>query len=148
MDISLVERGLASMQRGNDGTKIINVDDISLGFKRHQIVGGNSGLQPLSNGRQALVFNGELFDFKRLAQSFGIKLTPDLSDSEVPFHVPCKEGINILGELNIMAAGAFLCLEQENLILFRDWVGEMPLHYVIPEPGRWIFASTCRVFPA
>ena len=28
-----------------------------------------------------------------------------MSDSEVLFHVLCKEGINILGELNIMAAG-------------------------------------------
>lgn len=54
------------MQCGNDGTKTINVDDIFLGFKLHWIVGGNSGLQPLSNGRQALVSNSELFDFKRL----------------------------------------------------------------------------------
>jgi|GEM_PF-5476484 len=114
MGASLVERGLASMQRGNDGIKTINIDAISLGFKRHQIVGGNSGLQPLSNGQQALVFNGELFDFKRLAQSSGIKLTLDLSDSEVLFHILCKKGINTLDELNIMAAGAFLCLEQKN----------------------------------
>ena len=35
MDISLVERGLVSMRRSNDGTKTINVEDISLSLKHY-----------------------------------------------------------------------------------------------------------------
>lgn len=138
----IIEKGLKAMNRGNDGIAFASNADVSFGFMRHSVVGGDSGLQPLSDENYMLVFNGELFNFKNVADSLNLKLCCETSDSEVLFNLLCTKGIRALEGLNLMAAGALYSKNESRVTLFRDWVGEMPLHYALITAGKWLFAST------
>lgn len=140
----LAALGLSTMQRGRDGSRLVDFGDVTFGFQRHQIVGGESGMQPFANERQMMIFNGELFDHEKHASELGITNSQELSDSEVLFALLCRYGPRCLYDLDIMAAGAFGCRDRGLVTLFRDWAGEMPLHYAILGDGKWVFSSTQR----
>lgn len=120
---NLVQEMLETIKhRGPDGIGIFAKDDIALGNVLLKITGGKK--QPISNGG-VFTFNGEIYNFREMAQALGI--TAD-SDSEVLYEMISSYGIEA-------AAGksdgdyAFAYAQNGKISLVRDPAGVKPLYY-------------------
>lgn len=117
-----------------------------LGFNRLSIIDlTENGSQPLTspNGKFALVFNGEIYNYKEIQLKFGISDTVlrSSSDSEILAHLVEKVDIKTFAnELNGMFAISIYDLEQKKIHLIRDFAGIKPLFYGLFEDGI-VFAS-------
>lgn len=136
---------LDTMQRGKDERTIISDNGVTFGFQRHAIVAPQeSQTQPCQTDGQILVANGELFNFQQIAQRIsGYNLSASSIDIDVLHRILLAEGIGAVESLNMMMAAAVYDTRQQALHLFRDWIGENPLHYTYdPQSKEWFFAST------
>lgn len=108
-------------------------------------VEGNSGLgharlsifdlsaqanQPMisHDGRYVIVYNGEVYNFKQLAEKYNI-YTKTTSDTEVILELFSLIGHRFVNEMNGMFAGAIFDKQEQKLFLFRDRMGIKPLYY-------------------
>ena len=76
----------ATSHRGPDGTGIFCDDEISLGHNRLSIIDlSDAASQPMMSfdGRQVIVFNGEIYNFKELKNELGDYPFKTNSDTEV-----------------------------------------------------------------
>ena len=135
-----------SKHRGPDQQGFWVNDYCQLGFNRLSIIDlSENGKQPLlsPNGKFAMVFNGEIYNYEELQKKHNIADT-DLrsgSDTEILSHLIEKITIpEFAKELNGMFAIAAYNLETKELHLIRDFAGIKPLFYGIHEQGI-IFAS-------
>ena len=117
--------------RGPDDNSIFINDKIALGHYRLSIVDLKGGQQPCIDNinNNYLVFNGEIYGYKKLAKllhSFGIQ-TKDTSDTEVLFQSLKYLGVEKTLEI-IDGMFAFVFYEEKNdtLWLVRDSMGEKP----------------------
>lgn len=89
--------------------------------------------QPFKNEDYALVYNGEIYNFKqireRLIKDYGVRFETT-SDTEVLFHSLIHDGIHdCLKQLRGMFAFAFYDKAKDELSLARDRYGIKPLYY-------------------
>ena len=129
--------------RGPDGDGIHIDEGLALGHVRLAIIDLTGGAQPrLGDGGVALVFNGEIYGYRSLAdglRSDAIALA-DHSDTEVLFQMLCRDGVMAtLRRIDGMFVFAFRDREGR-LWLARDRFGEKPLFYGLRD-GRLAFAS-------
>ncbi len=109
--------------RGPDGCGIFSAENVAIGNILLKITGDNP--QPISNGSSVLSYNGEIYNFKHIADNLNIVTD---SDSEALFALICRSGIdNAVSELD--GDYAFAYYDGENLYLARDPVGVKPLFY-------------------
>ena len=146
------KRMLAALKhRGPDGCGTYQAEGLSIGNTLLKITGNMP--QPLV-GKGALVFNGEIFNFRELAAEQGTKTD---SDTEVFFSLieaKVKEGstsinavFSVLSRVNGDYSLAYT-LDNE-LVLARDPVGVKPLFYSLKKEGEMskiIFASERKAF--
>lgn len=130
--------------RGPDDRGEFVTNDIALGHRRLSIIDvTKAGHQPmiLPQTQNTLVFNGEIYNHKALAQKYlqGVKLT-STSDTEVLLHLLSKKGLDILPELRGMFAFGFWSDSKKELLLGCDPFGKKPLYYV-DTPQGFVFAS-------
>lgn len=117
----------------------------SLGFRRLSILDlSPAGHQPMftPDGRYALIFNGELYNFpelKRQLEQSGITFG-STGDTEVVLQALAHWGKVSLARFNGMFALAFYDCQQHKLLLARDHAGIKPLYYLIDAKGI-VFAS-------
>lgn len=139
-----VREGLRYMHRGEEELRFARVGDASFGFQRHAVVAVDEEItQPYRSGGHVTLANGELFGHRELRASLRQPGRPEGTDIEVLHHLLLERGVEAIGELNMMIAGALYEEGSGRLTLFRDWIGEEPLHYVFDEStGRWCFGST------
>lgn len=110
-----------------------------------------AGAQPMRSpdGRHAIVFNGEIYDFRRhrpALERAGVELATG-SDTEVLLHLVARHGPAILSSLRGMYAFALWDEVEGELLLARDPYGIRPLYYAIG--GGWLrFASQVRALEA
>jgi asparagine synthase (glutamine-hydrolysing) len=103
-------------------------------------------MQPMTDGRRRLVFNGEIYNFRELRDRLR-QIDPDYSwkttgDSEVLLRAYDAWGENFLEHLNGMFALAIWDPAQRRLLLARDRMGQKPLYFTQAPHGRAIaFAS-------
>tara|TARA_Y100000590_G_scaffold452680_1_gene596279 strand:+ start:660 stop:2246 length:1587 start_codon:yes stop_codon:yes gene_type:complete len=117
--------------RGPDNTQYLNItDDVMFAFHRLAIVGLNeSGNQPMyieNDNSLALVCNGEIYNYKILAEKYNFTLTTG-SDCEIILHMFKKFGIEkTVKELD--GVFMFVICDIENNILYssRDPFGVRP----------------------
>jgi asparagine synthase (glutamine-hydrolysing) len=93
--------------------------------------------QPLvaHDGRWAISFNGEIFNFKQLRRDLevqGISFVTQ-SDTEVLMETFRRNGIHILDRLEGMFAFAVYDIDNEILTLARDRLGKKPLYYTFQD---------------
>ncbi len=122
------------VHRGPDDSGSIETDWCSLGMRRLAIVDFAGGRQPFtsSDGRIALVFNGEIYNHRALRAQLereGAEFASDHSDTEVILRLYERRGLDFLGDLVGMFAIAIVDFRSEELHLIRDRMGERPIYY-------------------
>ncbi len=116
-----------------------------LGFKRLAILDlSPAAHQPMTNpdGRYALVYNGEMYNFKEIReelmqQGLHFKST---GDTEVVLYALARWGKQALERFNGIFALAFYDQKERKILLARDHVGIKPLYYLTHDKGI-VFAS-------
>ncbi len=108
--------------RGPDGIGMFSLDEVTLGSVILKITGDRS--QPLHN-RGALTYNGEIYNFRDIAQKPGMKTG---SDSEALFNLIESEGIEA-APAALDGDYAFAYAYNDTIYLARDTAGVKPLYY-------------------
>jgi asparagine synthase (glutamine-hydrolysing) len=138
--------------RGPDAEAVWSGEGVVLGHRRLAIL----DLDPRSNqpmmssaGDYAIVFNGEIYNFRELRaelESDGVVFRTT-SDTEVLLALYAREGESMLPRLRGMFAFAIWNLRTRELFLARDPYGIKPLFYAQTGPGL-IFASQVKAIIA
>lgn len=135
----------AQRHRGPDHSVIARVGRFTLGNTRLAIQDpGPAGNQPFvsADGRYHCVFNGEIYNHRRLAERFGLTVRT-ACDGEIIPQLWAKLGAAALAELRGMYAIALVDSLEEHLYLARDPFGIKPLYWTAVPEGL-LFASEVR----
>lgn len=117
----------------------------TLAFRRLSIIDlSSNGHQPMlaGNGRYALVFNGELYNYRDIRGDLelrGVRFR-SASDSEVVLRALMQWGSDALPRFNGMYALAFYDSLEKRLLVTRDHAGIKPIYVLHTEKGV-VFAS-------
>lgn len=133
--------GLMS-RRGPDDEGFWTSDDqlCTMAFRRLSILDlSPAGHQPMlgGSGRFALVFNGEIYNFRELRSELegrGISFK-STGDTEVVLHALAQWGTKALSRFNGIFALAFYDDQEKSLLLARDHAGIKPLYYLETAQG-------------
>jgi asparagine synthase (glutamine-hydrolysing) len=125
--------------RGPDGSGTFSDGDITLGNVLLKITGEKS--QPISNCG-ALVYNGEIYNFKKIAKDLDINTD---SDSETLFALIGSRGIEAAIQ-GLDGDYVFAYYENGEITLVRDPAGVKPLYYAKGEV--FAFASEKKALSA
>ncbi len=116
--------------RGPDGGSVWNAPAVRLGHRRLAIIDlAQRADQPMRQGKLAIVFNGEIYNFRELRaelSALGHAFTTS-SDTEVLLQAWQRWGPDSLKRLEGMFAFAVWDGVREKLYLARDRYGEKPL---------------------
>ena len=117
-------------KRGPEFSSLTSNNNFFLGFHRLAINGLNSkSNQPFNINNISLVCNGEIYNYKELAQDNNITLTTD-SDCEIILHLYLLYGIKYT--LNLLdGVFAFILIDKNNdsIYIARDPYGVRPLYF-------------------
>jgi asparagine synthase (glutamine-hydrolysing) len=134
--------------RGPDGEGYFLTPEASLGHRRLAIIDVPGGAQPMTtaDGRFTIIFNGEIYNFRKLRaelEAEGAKFRTR-SDTEVLLETLARWGAEeTLGKLRGMFAFAVWDAERQAMLLARDRLGVKPLYYTLAG-GRLLFASEIK----
>lgn len=131
--------------RGPDAQGSWFLPKLALGHARLKILDlSDAANQPFSDGEDALVFNGEIFNYvslrKELSDRFVFKTK---SDTEVLFRALQTWDEETLDKINGQFAFAFYRASSRTLLIARDHVGICPL-YTFETEDAFYFASEIR----
>lgn len=155
--LSSLDDGLVTLMRGTllhrgpDASGKWSDESVSLGHQRLSILDiSDAGSQPMlsASERFVLVFNGEIYNFRELAEQLAhTEWSPRSgSDSEVLVEALAAWGIEkTLQRADGMFAFAFYDTQTKHLVLGRDRFGEKPLYYGVQNDSLF-FASELRAF--
>lgn len=150
-DAALLERMNAVIaHRGPDdaGMWTSSADAVGLAQRRLTILDlSERGRQPMwdSTRTVAIVFNGEIYNFRELCstlQSQGYRFNSG-SDTEVLLNLYLRDGTEMLAELNGIFAFAMWDTRSRSLFIARDGVGVKPLYYTETRTG-FLFGSEIK----
>jgi len=142
---AVFERAIDAMEHRGPDDRGIRIDDrTGLGFRRLSVIDIETGAQPMSNedGRIHIVFNGEIYNFRRLRdrlEAKGHRFRTN-SDTEIILHLYEEDGERCVDELRGMFSFAIYDQGRASLFLARDRFGKKPLVYTETGAGFY-FAS-------
>lgn len=121
---------------------------VALGHTRLAIIDlSEAGRQPMSGegGRVHMVFNGEVYNYRRLRKALEAKGLGFRSqtDTEVVLRLYEDRGLDFVRDLEGMFALGILDLAARRLVLARDPIGVKPLYYA-EGPGWLVFGSEIK----
>jgi len=143
---------LATLQkRGPDAQSLLDLGEARLGHARLAVIDLAGGHQPMctADGRYAIVFNGEIYNFaalRRELEAAGQRFA-SRSDTEVLLAGYLAWGEALLDRLDGMYAFAVWDRQARRLFAARDPLGIKPLMYAAAGGGL-VFASTLAPFLA
>jgi asparagine synthase (glutamine-hydrolysing) len=141
----LVQMRDSLIHRGPDDAGIWIDNNVGFGHRRLSILDtSKNGHQPrLSNdGRYAIVFNGEIYNYKEFKSELhakGYSFTSE-SDTEVLLYLYIEYGEAMLDRLNGMFSFSIWDSQEQELFIARDRVGVKPL-YFFNSDSLFAFAS-------
>lgn len=146
-DKGLIEQmNAAAAHRGPDDSGIFLDASVALGHNRLAILDLSAlGHQPMEAGGLAIVFNGEIYNFKELRaelEAVGEEFRSN-SDTEVIVRGYAREGAGFFKKLRGMWALAVYDAKTGTIVLSRDPFGIKPLYYY-EQAGAFAFASELR----
>lgn len=116
------------LHRGPDYTGYSECDGIKFGHNRLSILDTSSDSnQPIEREHVVMVFNGEIYNYLELADSYG--LSNKKSDTQVLVDLYLKNGIEFVYELIGMFSIVIYDRRKNGLWMIRDWFGIKPLLY-------------------
>ncbi|MCA6222475.1 asparagine synthase (glutamine-hydrolyzing) [Photorhabdus antumapuensis] len=127
--------------RGPDFKSELITENFSLFFSQLSITGkGHHTLQPYSQNKTHVVYNGEIYNFIRLAKQYTLfDLEENSCDGQILIPLIRRMGLTkALRELN--GAFALVMIDDDNIFLSRDILGKKPLYYLI-QNGVLFFSS-------
>jgi asparagine synthase (glutamine-hydrolysing) len=146
-DPETVRRMLGTLRhRGPDDEGSYAEGPIALGHRRLSIIDVAGGAQPIFNEDRtvAVVFNGEIYNYRELAAELSHKhLFRTQSDTEVLVHLYEEHGTDMLARLRGMFAFVLWDARKHAVFAARDRFGEKPLVYLEGRGGLWL-ASEVR----
>lgn len=118
---------------------------IYLGHQRLSIIDlSPAGHQPMLNEKgNAIIFNGEIYNYKELKPLLNDYEFHSGSDTEIMLELYSRKGHDSLKHFNGMFAFAFWDDAKEQLLIARDRVGKKPLYYTTIN-GVFAFASEIK----
>lgn len=134
--------------RGPDFSDVQQFGEVTFGHSRLSIIDTRDvANQPFSDSlkKNALIFNGEIYNYKVLKKELQRKGEhfKTKSDTEVLFQLLRHEGLKCLDRLNGMFAFAWWNTDTQELHLVRDRLGIKPIYYTFQKSGLY-FASELR----
>lgn len=136
----------ALRSRGPDDMRTWTHGRVGLGHTRLSIIDLEGGAQPMvSAAGNAVVFNGEIYNYLELREQLGGYGFRTHSDTEVILALYETRGTEGLDDLRGMFAFAIYDTTRNTLILKRDDFGIKPLYYLQTD-GVFAFASSPRSF--
>lgn len=148
LDISLVKAALAHRGPDDRGFFEDHSEGMGLGHTRLAILDlSQQGHQPMlsDDGQVALVYNGEIYNFRALRielEDKGITFRSH-TDTEVILQLYLHQGMAMLPRLNGIFAFALWDRRTWSLLVARDGLGVKPLYYA-DLPDRFAFASEIK----
>ena len=150
---SLTERKLNHLEgmrsikhRGPDFSDLYSFKNLTLCHTRLSIIDLDEGSnQPFSLGKNSIIFNGEIYNYKKLKkilinEGISFKTT---GDTEVLLLWLMHKGIDEINQVEGMFAFAYFDEQNEELILCRDSLGIKPL-YFYQDSENLIFSSEIK----
>lgn len=131
--------------RGPNGMRMKRDKDFNMGFVRLSVMDlSENGMQPMSSsdGKVTLVYNGEIYGFKRLKNNLldkGYNFKSD-SDTEIVLNAYLEYGDDFIYKIDGMFAIAIYDKKRGKVKLYRDRVGIKPLYYYY-DGKNFAFAS-------
>ena len=143
----LIELVNSITHRGPDdsGYTIINLGSsyLHLGSSRLSINGLNDGKMPMETDQGVIVYNGELFDIKKIKGY----LRNEIKSTNDTIHLLSlldQENVSCINNLNGMFAFAYYNKKSNELILSRDKLGIKPLYFGSNENFPIYFSSEIK----
>ncbi len=139
--------------RGPDDKGIFIDQNLGLGHRRLSILDVSAaGHQPFlsEDGRYAMVFNGEIYNFKDFyseLKSHGYEIRTH-SDTEVLLKLFQYQGLKMLNRLNGMFAFAIWDKLEKKLTVVRDRMGVKPLYYTFYKKTFYFASEQKALFKA
>lgn len=135
-------------KRGPDFQDIYTDEWIGLGHRRLSIIDTSSvAHQPMwdEQKRFAIIFNGEIFNYRDLRQDLERKGVTFFShsDTEVLLKLYIHQGEESFSKLNGFFAFCIYDRQEQSMIVVRDRFGVKPLLYVFDE-DKFLFASEMK----
>ncbi|MEG0051045.1 MAG: asparagine synthase (glutamine-hydrolyzing) [Terrisporobacter sp.] len=138
------------IHRGPDQKNNFIDNNIALGFRRLSIIGVDNGTQPLFNedNSLALVFNGEIYNYKELRYELINKghIFKTNTDSEVLVHCYEEFGNDMVHKLRGMFAFVIYDINNKNIFAARDHFGIKPFYYYKTDANGLLFGSEIKSF--
>lgn len=134
----------ATVSRGPDDCRVIELKDGVLGFQRLAIMGLTAdGMQPFELDGNYLVCNGEIYGFEKIRKelrNMGYTFRSD-SDCEVLLPMYREYGLDMFRRLDAEFACIIYDGSSREFIAARDPIGIRPLYYGHDTDGTIVFAS-------
>src|SRR5919204_5048637 len=117
-----------------------------LGHQRLRVIDLETGYQPVSSetGDVVCVFNGEVYNFRRLREELRGHEVRGTGDTPVLPHLYEEDGPQFVRRLDGMFALALWDAARGRLVLARDRLGKKPLVYARLADGTFAFASELK----
>ena len=130
--------------RGPDDEGYVVRDGVGLGHRRLSIIDPEASQQPMADPAhdRYVCFNGEILNYRELRQGLNYPFTT-AGDTETLLALFEHEGPNGVRRLRGQFAYGIYCHRTEDLWLFRDQLGVLPLYYYADRES-FIFASEIK----
>jgi asparagine synthase (glutamine-hydrolysing) len=129
--------------RGPDSQNILVENNITLGHSRLNVIGLDDLYnQPMQKNNIILIFNGEIYNYKEIAQELGLQNIK--SDTEVIIYSYMKWGFDCVKKFHGMWAFCILDIKENILFLSRDRFGMKPLYFGFDDKDNFVFGSTIK----
>ncbi len=140
----------ALAHRGPDGNGRFSAPGVRLVHTRLSIVDVAGSPQPMTSasGRFTVVFNGEIYGYRRLRERIAGYSFVSQGDTEAILALAETAPARLPRALEGMFAFAVWDAEERRLVLARDRFGEKPLYYAKLADGSLAFASEIKALVA